>query len=306
MQSCSSSEQKRIAMNVSSKNVSSKAPYKDVRSLVRGLRLVEALRELGWTRIGRLSTAAGVERSSAYRIVHTLEQLGYVTRRSEDGAVALTTKLAYLAEGLRDDDVVAQFAWPNLFELTRELLWPCDFASLEGGKVLIRLSTHKISPMSIHRAMVGKERSLTRSALGMAILSAMSDDEVDTSIAIIDRLGGSNAEEVRDREAVRRLVESVRQRGYASAAGLTESKISAIALPVLAPDKTVAGAINVVFFRSVMTPEQAADRYLPKLRNCVSKVEEALVDWEQRTRFDAGRRPIIERSAPHRRRLPAR
>ena len=263
-------------------NQTNDSPYKDVRSLVRGLQLIEALSELGWARIGQLSAAAQVERSSSYRIVNTLEKLGYVTRRSEDGAVALTTKFAFLAEGLRDDDVVAQFAWPNLFELTRDLLWPCDFASLEGGKVLIRLSTHKISPMSIHRAMVGKERSLIRSALGMAILSAMSAEELDASLDVIERLGGSNAADVRDRDAVRQVAESVRQRGYASAAGLTESKISAIALPVIAPDRTVAGAINVVFFRSVMTPEQAAERYLAKLQTCVSRVEQALADWEER------------------------
>ncbi|WP_419827163.1 IclR family transcriptional regulator domain-containing protein [Sphingomonas sp.] len=260
-------------------------PYKDVQSLVRGLRIVEALSELGWARIGPLSEAARIERSSAYRIVHTLEQLGYVTRRGEDGAVALTTRFAYLAEGLRDDDVVTQFAWPNLFELTKELLWPCDFASLEGGKVLIRLSTHKISPMSIHRAMVGKERLLTRSALGMAILSAMSVEALDASLDVVARLGGPNADDIHDRDAVHSIAQSVRQRGYASAAGLTESKISAIAVPVLAPDRTVAGAINVVFFRSVMTPEQAADRYLVKLRTCVSRIEDALVNWEERKRL---------------------
>ncbi len=262
-------------------------PYKDVRSLTRGLQLIEALSELGWSRIGQLSAAAKVERSSTYRIVKTLEQLGYVTRRDEDGAVALTTKFAFLAEGLRDDDVVTQFAGPNLFELTRDLLWPSDFASFQNGKVLIRLSTHKISPMSIHRAMVGKERLLTRSALGMAILSAMSPDELDASLAIVDRLGGLNAQDVGDREAILRTADAVRRRGYASAAGLTESKISAIAIPVMAPDGSVAGAINVVFFRSVMSPEQAAERFLDKLRNCVSRIEQALVDWDEQKRIAA-------------------
>ena len=256
--------------------------YKDVRSLTRGLQILEALSQVGWTRVGKLSAVANVERSSAYRIVHTLEQLGYVARRIEDGSVALTTKLTELADGLRDADIVAQFAWPNLFDLTRELLWPCDFASLEGGRVLIRLSTHRISPVSIHRGMIGKERLLTRSALGMAILSAMSTDELDSALTIVDRLGGPNAEHIRDRDAVHRLAVSIRKRGYAGAAGLTESKISAIALPVMAPDKTVAGAINIVFFRSVMTPEEAAERYLDKLRTCVSRVERALQDWEER------------------------
>lgn len=257
-------------------------PYKDVRSLVRGLQVIEALSELGWTKIGRLSEVTRIERSSAYRIVNTLVQLGYVTRRNEDAAVALTPKFANLADGLKNEDIVTQFAWPALFELSRDVLWPCDFAGLDSGRVLIRLTTHKISPFSIHRGMIGKERHLTRSALGQAILAAMSDDDLAASLDIIDRLGGQNAEDVRDREAISRLADSVRARGYASSAGQTESKISAIALPVRGPGKLVAGAVNIVFFRSAMTTEQAAARYLDKLKHCVNQIERSLLDFEKR------------------------
>ncbi len=265
-------------------NASQYRPYKDIMSLARGLRIIETLGELGWARMGELSRAAGVERSSAYRLVSTLVQLGWVTRRSEDGAVALTPKFAYLADGLKADDILTQFAWPPLFQLSSDVLWPCDFASIEGGKVLIRLSTHKISPMSIHRGMVGKERLLVRSALGQAILSAMAPDELEASLAIIEGLGGPNAEDVRDRDAVRRLAQAVVEQGYAGSAGQTESRISAIALPVLGPEKRVAGAVNIVFFRSVMTTGQAAGRYLPKLQACVRQIEQSLSDYAERTK----------------------
>lgn len=257
-------------------------PYKDVQSLVRGLRIIEALSGLGWSRIGNLSKVADVQRTSAYRIVNTLTQLGYVTRRNEDGAVALSPRFAALANALKDDDIVTQFAWPPLFELSRDVLWPCDFASLEGGRVLIRLSTHKISPMSIHRGMIGKERLLIRSALGVAILSAMTGDELDTALGIIEGMGGANAEDARDREAVRRLVEDVRRRGYAASTGQTEANISAIAVPVLAPEGRVAGAVNIVFFRSTMTTEQAAARYLEKLRACAAQIEQTWRDHVER------------------------
>ncbi|WP_242128755.1 IclR family transcriptional regulator C-terminal domain-containing protein [Sphingobium sp. Sx8-8] len=262
-------------------------PYKDVRSLVRGLQIIEALSEMGWAKVGDLSMAANIQRSSAYRLVNTLEQLGYVTRRADDGAVALTPKFAYLADALKDDDVVTQFAWPPLFELTKDVLWPCDFASLEGGRVLIRLSTHRISPMSIHRGMIGKERYLVRSALGVAILSAMAEEELESALSIIDRMGGPNADDIRDRGAIRRLLDGVRERGYAASAGQTETKISAIALPIRSPDGRVAGAVNIVFFRSVMTTGQAADRYLGRLRKCVEQVEQSLQDFAERKNIAA-------------------
>lgn len=257
-------------------------PYKDSKSLERGLQIIEALSELGWAKMGQLSVAARIDRSSTYRLVNTLIRLGYVTRRTDDGAVALAPKFAYLADSLKDDDIVTQFAWPPLFELSKDILWPSDFAALEGGKVLIRLTTHRISPMSIHRGMAGKERFLIRSALGMAILSAMTAPELESSLAIVERLGGTNADDVRDHDTIMRLVEKVRERGYASSAGQTESKISAIALPVSGPDNRVAGAINIVFFRSALTTEQAADRYLEKLKFCVEKIERSLLDFEER------------------------
>jgi IclR family mhp operon transcriptional activator len=264
------------------------SPYKDVQSLVRGFRIIESLSEQGWSKIGDVSAAAGIERTSAYRLVNTLEQMGYVTKRAEDGAIALTPKFAYLADTLKDDDVVTQYAWPALFSLTSDVLWPCDFATFEGGKVLIRLSTHKISPMSIHRGMVGKERHLVRSALGLAILSAMEPEELRSSLAIVGRLGGPNAEDVRSREEVERIVDRVKGQGYASSAGQTEAKISAIALPVMSPQDRVAGAINIVFFRSVMTTEQAAGRYLDKLRASVQQVEQSLRDYAERRTLAAG------------------
>jgi IclR family transcriptional regulator, mhp operon transcriptional activator len=266
----------------SAENVPTRKTYKDVRSLVRGLRIIEALSELGWAKVGQLSEAAAIERSSVYRLVSTLEQFGYVARRDGDGAVALTPKFAHLADALKDDDIVTQFAWPSLFELTKDVLWPCDFASLEGGKVLIRRSTHKISPMSIHRGMVGKERYLVRSALGIAILSAMSDEELESTLSIVDNLGGTDAADVRDRGIIHRMLEGVRNRGYASSAGQTETKISAIALPVRSPQNLIAGAVNIVFFRSVMTTEQAAERYLGKLRGCVDQIEKSLADFAER------------------------
>tara|TARA_B110001454_G_scaffold215106_1_gene235959 strand:+ start:4823 stop:5644 length:822 start_codon:yes stop_codon:yes gene_type:complete len=257
-------------------------PYKDVQSLVKGLRIIELLSEAGWSKIGALSRVGEIQRTSAYRLVNTLEQLGYVTRRHEDGSVALTAKFARLADGLKEGDIVTQFAWPALFELSRDVLWPCDFASLDGGKIIIRLTTHKISPMSIHRAMIGKERALMRSALGLAILSAMSPEELTTTLMIIEQIGGNNAAEIADRSKVDRVLDAVRERGYASSAGLTEAKISAIALPVMSPQKLVAGAVNIVFFRSVMSTEQAAARYLDKLRDCVTKIEMSLCDHDER------------------------
>ena len=250
-------------------------PYKDVRALVRGIRVLEALGELGWVKLAALSNYVNVDRSTVYRLVSTFSQMGYVIRREEDGAVALTSKITQIADGVRDDDLVAQTIAPFMHALTKIVLWPSDFASFSGGAVTIHVSTHKISPMSVHRGLLGKHRPLIRSALGKAILSAMSAQEREATLAIVDRLGGEDARDIRDRTVIEGIASEVRHSGYASSIGQTEAKISAIALPVRSR-RRVAGAINVVFFRSAMTPAEAAERYLEPLQDCVRRAEAAM------------------------------
>ncbi len=246
--------------------------YKEVRSLVRGLSVLEALGGQGWVKLGSLSRSADIDRSTTYRLVDTLVRLGYLMRRREDGAVALTSKIAKIADGVHNDDIIAQRVAPFLRQLTSNVLWPSDFASLMGGVLTIQASTHRMSPMSIHRKMLGKSPTLTRSALGRAILSAMEPNEIDAALMIARQAAPDDAY---DRKTINRIVRDVRKLGYASSAGEVESKISAIAVPVHFHDRVV-GAVNIVFFRSVMSPRAAAERYLNPLRECVRNAERAL------------------------------
>ncbi|MCT8973953.1 MULTISPECIES: IclR family transcriptional regulator domain-containing protein [Microbaculum] len=251
-------------------------PYKDVRSLARGLQIIEALGELGWTSPQILSKAVGIDRTTVYRLLSTLADQGYVVRREEDGAVSLTSKLSQIADGIKTNDLHAQIAAPYIRELTSEILWPSDFASFILGEVVIRYSTHKISPMSIHHAMIGKSRLLLRSALGKAIISAMTERELEAIRAIVCTTGGQDAEDLRSESFVRRTIEKVRRDGFASSVGESERKISAIARPVLSSNGHVLGALNLVYFTTVMTPEEAARRYMEPFSACIGAIEKAI------------------------------
>jgi IclR family mhp operon transcriptional activator len=255
--------------------MANRGPYHDVRALNRGLKILEVLSQAGWIKPGALSALSGIDRSSTYRLLNTLVDSGYVLKRSDDGSFALTSKINLIADGFTQTERICQVVAPHLHALTKEILWPSDFAILLRGEVKIVESTHRMSPMSIHRAMIGKERSLTRSALGQAILSALSDDELDITINVVTKLGGADSIGVRNRTILTKTAGEVRARGYAAVAGGADPKISAIALPVRAPESAI-GAVNIIFFRSAMTLVQAADRYLANLRTCVERIERDL------------------------------
>ena len=101
-----------------------------------------------------------------------LREDGYVTFDETNALFGLTPQVRTLSEGVSSRDLSSQAALPAMFSLLDQVSWPSDFGVFELGSVLIRESTHPFSPFSVHRSMVGRRRSLVRSALGKAILAA--------------------------------------------------------------------------------------------------------------------------------------
>jgi IclR family mhp operon transcriptional activator len=244
--------------------------YRDVRALSRGVTILEALAKRGWMKPAMLSAATHIDRATTYRLVETLIALGYVTRRSEDGAVAMTRKVKAIAAGVRNDDLVLTIVGRHLAELVREIKWPSDFARLANGRITIEESTHYLSPVTFHRAMIGQECSMLRSSLGQAILSMLTPDEIATIANLAGKAGASEKVDSDLQHVADDARQQIRQLGYASAIGAFDPKVSAIALPFRTYESV--GSVNIVFFRKAMTPEEAASRFLGHLRKCVADI----------------------------------
>ena len=146
--------------------------HRSVRSLSRGLALIRELSMAGPSSVQQLAKRTGLNRTTCYRLLETLQQDGYVTFDAKDALFALTAQVRMLSEGVSTRDLSSQAALPPMFTLLKEISWPSDFAVFELGYVMIRESTHSFSPFSVFRSMVGRRRSLIRSALGRAILTA--------------------------------------------------------------------------------------------------------------------------------------
>lgn len=241
--------------------------YRPVRALDRGLRLIEVLAERGWSTPQELAAITAIDRATIYRLLATLVRAGYAERRVEDGRFVLSAKIRELASGVRDDDRLSAIMAPLLERLVAKIFWPSDFAMLVSGRLRIVASSHHLTTMTFFRGMVGKERPVLESALGRAILGAMGAAEREHALLAV---GG-----VQDRARIDHILRETESAGYAAAVGTTVSDISAIALPVMAGAQ-VAGAINLVFFRSALTPDQAAKRYLEPLRATVREAEQRL------------------------------
>lgn len=242
-----------------------------VRSLSRGLALVRELNVSGPSTVQQIADKTKLNRTTCYRLLQTLQEDGFATYDEVEGLFALTAQVRMLSEGVSVRDLSSQAALPPMLGLLKEISWPSDFAVFELGSMVIRESTHSFSPFSIHRSMVGRGRSLVRSALGRAILSAAPPALRREMLEISVSYAPEDAEIARDEHFISRILSQTKADGYASCVGEQEQGISGIALPVPGGEP-VLGSLNIVFFSSAMTPAVAAERYLPRMRRAVEDI----------------------------------
>ena len=195
----------------------------------------------------------------------------------------LTPQVRSLSEGVSSRDLSSQAALPAMFSLLDQVSWPSDFGVFELGSVLIRESTHPFSPFSVHRSMVGRRRSLVRSALGKAILAAsppaLRREMLDLTASLVEEDAGL----AKDRRFIEGILLQTKKDGYASSVGGSEAGISAIALAIPGGGP-VLGCLNLIFFSSSMTPEVAARKFLPSMKIAVKELERRWSVAEQSAR----------------------
>ena len=142
--------------------------HRSVRSLSRGLSLIRQLNVTGPASAQQLAASTDLNRTTCYRLLQTLQDEGYISFDAKSALFSLTNQVRTLSEGVSLSDLSSQAALPPMFSLLKEASWPSDFALFELGSLMIHESTHSFSPFSVHRSMIGRRRSLVRSALGRA------------------------------------------------------------------------------------------------------------------------------------------
>jgi IclR family transcriptional regulator, mhp operon transcriptional activator len=246
--------------------------HRNVRALSRGLALINELNASGPSNVVQLAKRTRLNRTTCYRLLDTLRVDGYVTFDETNGVFALTPQVRTLSEGVSSRDLSSQAALPAMFGLLNEASWPSDFGVFELGSVLIRESTHPFSPFSVHRSMVGRRRSLVRSALGKAILAASTPALRREMLELTASLVEEDAGLAKDRRFIDQVLLQTKKDGYASSVSGTETGISAIALAI-GGGGPVLGSLNLIFFSSSMTPEMAAKKYLTSMKAAVKDIE---------------------------------
>lgn len=180
-------------------------------SLHGGLDVLEVLSARGSVKLGELPELLGTSRATAFRLLATLQDRGYVEhdRRSHTyglGAAALslgsTSKVA----------VLARAAERNLQKLRDSTGETANLAVLQGGRLIYLRILDGPSPLRMS-GVEGEEAPIHATALGKALLALVPDDE-HAALVGPEPFARFTGKTVTSMAELNREVRDVRRRGY--------------------------------------------------------------------------------------------
>jgi IclR family pca regulon transcriptional regulator len=237
-----------------------------VHSLELGLRVLESFdrNAVDAMSLSEIARRIGVSRSSAFRLVHTLERLGYLVREDETKSYRLGARVMSLGYAFLSSKDIAELARPELRRLRAETRCSAHLGILDGSDVLYiaRYAAHE--PVGSMIA-VGARLPAHATTMGRILLAYKPAAYIDEHFT--DPLARFTERTPSTRVELDALLDVDRARGYAISHSNFESGIASIAAPVFDASGDVAAAINVSI------PETAIDeRFDTTVRDAVCEV----------------------------------
>lgn len=255
--------------------------YASVRGLSRGLAVLRALNrmESGLATAQQLSNATGLHRTTVRRLLETLIAEGVVRRSESDDSYRLTLQARELSEGFTDDQWISTITAPLMGELMQQVVWPSDLTTPGGDAMIIRETTHRFSPLSFHRSMVGRRLPMLLTAAGRAYFAYCGEAEREDILNLL-RSGTGGEEQAAlaaDPAFIRNLLGQVRSEGYSWNRGdwTEQRKIAALAVPICNQQRAL-GSLNVVYLARAIDADEAVKRFIRPLQQVASRIEKAL------------------------------
>lgn len=245
-----------------------------VRALKRGLEVLETVNRSGGIRAGDIARTLALARPTVYRLLETLEELGYVARSASDERFRVTLRAQRLGDHFDTDLLICQCAGPVLAKLGRRLVWPIDFSIYDHGEMVVQETTHGRSPLAIDHSVIGRRLPMLRTAAGRAYIAYCSEDERDAVLRDIRHLDRAEDRPFLDPAALDRQIRETRARGYSiRIAEPFIPKTASIGLPI-ATANGVLGSMTVIWVANALTLAEGVEQFLAPMRDAAAEIAE--------------------------------
>ncbi len=145
--------------------------------------------------------------------------------------------------------------------------------------MIIRETTHRFSPLSFHRSMVGRRLPILLTSAGRVYFSMCPDAEREDILEVL-RSGAGGEQQLKlamDDAYIRNLIRQTRKDGFGSNHGdwADQRKIGAVAVAIQTEGRVLA-SLNVVYLEQAISPAEATRRFVPELQQAAAEMVSAL------------------------------
>jgi DNA-binding IclR family transcriptional regulator len=232
---------------------------------------LDLLARSGEAGVTKLAADIGVHKSTAFRLVTTLERGGLVEQSEHRGKYRLGMGILRLAGATTARLDVVQEARPICRELAAATRETVNISVLSDRSAFYLDQVAGASSLQPHN-WVGQRIPLHATSNGKVLLSGLSPDEVEATVSALPALTDRT---ITDLSRLRAEVEEVRVRGYAQAVDELEVGLTAVAAPIRNAHGDVVAALSVSG-PSFRLDRQRIDEIVPLLLDAAREVSHRL------------------------------
>jgi IclR family pca regulon transcriptional regulator len=209
--------------------------------LAKGLEVIRAFtRERPTLTLSEIAGAAGLPAATARRCLHTLEDLGYVTR--SDRSFVLRPKVLELGAAYLESMNIEALTKTYLEDLARRTGDSAAVTVLDDTEIIYvaRASVRTLIRLEAH---VGSRLPAYPTSMGRVLLAGLTAEHLDRYFQKVKLLPLTDRT-VTDAGRLRRLIEECRESGYSAVEDELAYGVVAVAVPVFDQAGTVVAALN--------------------------------------------------------------
>lgn len=254
-----------------------------VQSVDRAIAILEALGRRGSATVTDLAAELGVHKSTASRLVSSLEQRELVEQAGHRGPYRLGRGIVRLAGATSRQLDLVQEARPIARLLAAQTGETVNLAVL-GHHAAVYVDQVVAPAQTAHYNWVGQHIPLHATSNGKVLLSELPEDEAR---ALVGELTAYTEQTVTTRRRLRSQLQQVREAGYAVAHDELEVGLTAVAAPVRNLHGEICGSLSVSGRTFRLTPERVAE-VVPLVIDAAADVSSRM-GWQPVEAAPAGR-----------------
>ena len=228
-----------------------------VQSVDRALQILNLLAETQSLGVSEISRELGVHRSTAFRLLATLESHNYVEQEGRRGTYRLGFGVLRLSGRVEARTDLVKEAQLVCDDVTDELNETSNVAILDDGAAVNICQTTGTRLVAVTQQYVGRRTPLHATSTGKILLAHASADVVRSTLS--GPLEGFTPHTLTDAAVLETRLEEVRDRGWAAAVEEWEPDTNAVAVAVSDRAGGVVAALSVTAPSFRMSPDGFPD-----------------------------------------------